>query len=76
MTARFTGRLSNRSATVLLVVSVLVGLASLFALPTLRSFGFSFWVTFWGLIGVSFLAAVGVTYAVLELRTDPELLER
>jgi hypothetical protein len=64
----------NRPAMVLLAVSVLVGIAALFALPTLQSLGLSFWVAFWGLIAVEFLAAVGVTYAVLELRTDIERL--
>jgi hypothetical protein len=67
-------RRNNRPAMILLAVSVLVGVAALFALPALQSLGLSFWVAFWGLIAVEFLAAIGVTYAVLELRTDVERL--
>ncbi len=67
-------RTDNRPALILLAVSVLVGIAALFALPALQAIGLDFWVAFWGLMGVEFLAAVGVTYAVLELRTDTEQL--
>ena len=58
----------------LLAASVLVGVAALFALPALQSLGLGFWVAFWSLMGIEFVAAVGVTYAVLQLRTDAEQL--
>lgn len=67
-------RADNRPALMLLAVSVLVGVAALFALPALQSLGLDFWVAFWGLMAVEFVAAVGVTYAVLQLRTDTEQL--
>jgi len=67
-------RADNRPALMLLAVSVLVGVAALFALPALQAIGLTFWVAFWGLMGIEFLAAVGVTYAVLQLRTDTEEL--
>ena len=67
-------RTDNRPALMLLAASVLVGVAALFALPALRSLGLGFWVAFWGLMGIEFVAAVGVTYAVLQLRTDTEQL--
>lgn len=65
-------RADNRPALVLLAVSVLVGVTALFALPALQAIGLGFWVAFWGLMGVEFIAAVGVTYAVLQLRTDTD----
>ncbi|WP_254837981.1 hypothetical protein [Natronomonas marina] len=60
----------NVRAVVGLVASVAVALVGLFALPALRSFGLSFWVAFWSLLAVEFLAFLGVAVSVLRLHEE------
>jgi hypothetical protein len=60
----------NRWAVVGLVVSVLVAVGGLFALPSLLSQGITFNAAFWFLCAVEFVAAVGVAYFVLNLHGD------
>jgi len=57
----------NTRAVVGLVLSVGAGVVGLFLLPTLRELGLSFGVAFWSLLGLEFLAVVGVTVSVLRL---------
>lgn len=57
----------NRRAVYGLVASVLVAVVGLFLLPTLREAGWSFRMAFWSLVGLEFLAAVGVGISVLSL---------
>ena len=61
----------NTRSVVGLVVSVMVGVAGLFALPAIRqSFGLSFQQAFWPLLAVEFLAFVGVAVSVLRLHEE------
>jgi hypothetical protein len=59
----------NTTAVVGLVVSVIVAVAGLFALPTLLGGGLSFGIAFWFLCGVEFVAAIGVIVSVTNLRS-------
>ena len=58
----------NRLAVAGLVLSTLVAIVGLFALPTLRANGLSFGQAFWALVALEFFAAVGVAVSVLRLR--------
>ncbi len=61
----------NTRSVVGLVVSVVVGVAGLFALPALQEvFGLSFQQAFWPLLAVEFLAFVGVAVSVLRLHEE------
>lgn len=57
----------NRGALAGLVVSALSAGIGLFLLPTLRAAGWSFQLAFWALVGLEFLAAIGVAVSVLNL---------
>ena len=57
----------NRGAVVGLVVSFFVAVVGLFSLPALTSVGFADNVAFWLVIGIEFLAAVGVAASVRAL---------
>lgn len=60
----------NRTAVVGVAVSALVAAIGLFLLPTLRAAGWSFQLAFWVLVGIEFLAAIGVTISVMHLHED------
>jgi hypothetical protein len=62
----------NRLAVVGLVVSTLVAIVGLFALPALTANGLSFGQAFWSLVAIEFLAALGVAVSVLRLRDRGE----
>lgn len=57
----------NRGAIVGLVVSFFIAAAGMFSLPGLRAIGFQSRVAFWLLIGIEFIAAIGVTISVRAL---------
>ena len=57
----------NRAAVAGLVVSFFVAVAGLFSLPVLTTLGLDSRTAFWLVIGVEFLAAVGVGLSVRAL---------
>jgi hypothetical protein len=62
----------NTRAFALLLVSVFVGAAGLFALPAIQGlFGLAFGPAFAIILAVEFLAAIGVIVAVLRLHREP-----
>jgi hypothetical protein len=61
----------RREAVVGLVVSVLVGVAGLFALPAIQALtGLPFFTVFWAIVALEFLCAVGAGISVMNLHED------
>jgi hypothetical protein len=53
-----------------IVVSTIVAVVGLFALPTLTASGLTFSTAFWLLCGVELAAALGITVSVLNLHEE------